>query len=322
MTIDELRAKLPDEEACRSYLEATIWRYGRVCPHCGGLKSWPIKGKTARTGLYECGECHLQFTVTTKTPMHATKLPLWKWILAIYYMIHSSKGVSSMYIAKWIGVRQKTAWRICHAIREMMDTSHESAPAISGIVELDEKYLGGKPRKEKDVVHKRGKGTSKQGILVMVERRGPVRAELINTDSHEEIAPLVERHVDKSAHLMTDQHKVYPQIAEKYAGHSYVNHGEQEFARGEVHNNTAESFNAHLERAKFGVFHRLSKKHLKRYLNEVAFRWNHRRQVSKKNGKTIMEPLPVLEQLRSLLGNAIWRQIRRTSNYGFRVCSI
>ncbi len=121
---------------------------------------------------------------------------------------------------------------------------------------------------------------------------------------------------------MTDQHKVYPQIAEKYAGHSYVNHGEQEFARGEVHNNTAESFNARLERAKFGVFHRLSKKHLKRYLNEVAFRWNHRRTVSRKNGKTVMEPLPLLEQLWSLLDNALWGQIRRTSGYGFRVCYI
>jgi transposase-like protein len=132
-----------------------------------------------------------------------------------------------------------------------------------------------------------GKGTNKQGILVMVERQGPVRAELINTDSHDEIAPLVERHVSKDSHLMTDQHKAYRQIAGEYAGHSYVNHSEQEFARGEVHNNTAKSFNAQLERVKFGVFHRLSKKHMKRYLNEVAFRWNHRRPVPRKNGKTV-----------------------------------
>lgn len=321
MTAEQLRKNLPDEKACRDFLESTIWKNGRVCPHCGCVESWPIKGRSSRPGLYECSGCRRQFTVTTKTPMHSTKLPLWTWILGMYYMVHSSKGVSSVFMARWLGITQKAAWKLCHAIREMMDTSHENVPAVGGVVEIDEKFLGGKPRKEKGVVNKRGKGTKKQGVLVMVERHGTVRAELIDSASIEDIRPHVERHVDKDSYLMTDQNPAYKSIAAKYAGHSYVNHGDEEFARGEVHNNTAESFNALLERAKYGVFHWLSKKHMKRYLNEVVFRWNQREPEENRNGKIVMKPLPVLTLLESLLGYAVWRQLRRTPNGGFRLCS-
>ncbi len=239
----------------------------------------------------------------------------------MYYMVNSSKGVSSVYMARWLGITQKAAWKLCHAVREMMDTSHEKSPAVGGVVEIDEKFLGGKPRKQKGVIHKRGKGTKKQGILVMVERQGVVRAELIENDSIEAIKPHVERHVDKKSYVMTDQNPTYRSVAKDYAGHSSVNHGNGEFARGEVHNNTAESFNALLERAKFGVFHWLSKWHLKRYINEVAFRWNHRRPVENGRGKTVMKPLPILEQLASLLDCAIKRQVRRCPLGGLRICS-
>lgn len=321
MTADKLRTMLPNEKACRRFLEEMIWKNGRVCPHCGCMESWAIEGPSARPGLYECSSCRLQFTVTTKTPMHGTKLKLWTWILGMYYMVHSSKGVSSVFMGRWLGVSQKTAWKLCHSIREMMDTSHENFPAVGGVVEIDEKFLGGKPRKEKGVVHKRGKGTRKQGILVMVERHGIVRAELIDSASIEDIRPHVERHVDKDSYLMTDQNPAYRSVAAKYAGHSYVNHSDDEFARGEVHNNTAESFNAQLERTKQGVFHWLSKDHMKRYINEIAFRWNHRLPEKNRKGKIVMKPMPVLTLLESLLGCAVWRGIRRTPNGSFRVCS-
>ena len=90
------------------------------------------------------------------------KLPLWKWLLAMYYMVNSSKGVSSIFLAKWVGISQKSAWKLGHAIRKMMDPGAELLPALSGIVELDEKYIGGKPRYEHGVKHKRGRGTQKQ----------------------------------------------------------------------------------------------------------------------------------------------------------------
>jgi hypothetical protein len=101
LSLDKLRKQFPDEGACRRFLEEAIWPEGRFCPHCGSLRSGPIHGRTARPGLYQCcePECRRQFTVTTKTPLHATKLPLWKWVLAIYFMLESSKGVSSVIMA-------------------------------------------------------------------------------------------------------------------------------------------------------------------------------------------------------------------------------
>jgi len=162
MNIDQLRAKFANESVCRQFFESIIWRHGRICPHCLCQKSYHICGASARPGLYECAQCKRQFTVTTKTPMHSTKLPLWKWLLAMYYMINSSKGISSVFLAKWVGISQKSAWKLGHAVREMMDPGAEILPPLSGMVELDEKYVGGKPRYQQGIKHKRGKGTDKQ----------------------------------------------------------------------------------------------------------------------------------------------------------------
>ena len=162
MNIDQFRKRFADESACRHFFKSILWRNGRYCPHCYCSKSYALSGQSVRTGLYECAQCKRQFTVTTKTPMHSTKLPLWKWLLAMYYIINSSKGVSSVYLGKWVGISQKSAWKLGHAVRKMMDPGSELVPALQGIVELDEKYIGGKPRYEHGVTHKRGRGTQKQ----------------------------------------------------------------------------------------------------------------------------------------------------------------
>ena len=161
MNIDQLRKRFSNEEACRWFFESVLWKQGRRCPHCYHLKSYRLSGKSARDGLYECSQCKRQFTVTTKTPMHSTKLPLWKWLQAMYYIVNSSKGISSVVLARWLGVTQTTAWKMGHAIRAMMDTGSEDTPLLDGIVELDEMYVGGDPVSQPGVVHKRGKGTSK-----------------------------------------------------------------------------------------------------------------------------------------------------------------
>lgn len=320
MNTDQLRARFPNENACRKFFESIIWRNGRRCPHCGFEKSYSICGKSSRQGLYECGRCKRQFTVTTKTPMHSTKLCLWKWLLVMYYMVNSSKGVSSVFMAKWVGVTQKTAWKMGHAVREMMDPGTENQPPLGGIVELDEKYLGGKPRYKVGVRYKRGKGTSKQCVFIAVERKGPVRSAPVASDNTSDLFPLVNQFVQKDAHLMTDQNHAYRKIGEQYAAHSWVNHSMKEFARGDTHVNTAESFSSILERAKQGVFHYLSKKHLTHYLNEISFRWDHRIPEEKvtKNGtkKTVMIPMPVMDMFHSLLTRALGRQVRRTINGG------
>lgn len=320
MNIDQLRARFPDEIACRRFFESIIWRNGRRCPHCDYETSYRLSGPSSRPGLYECGQCKRQFTVTTRTPMHSTKLPLWKWLLCMYFMVNSSKGVSSVFMGKWLGVAQRSAWKMGHAVRELMDPGSESQPPLDGIVELDEKYFGGKPRYQEAVTHKRGKGTDKQGVLVAVQRMGQARSALINSDKAEELRPWVQHFVDKDAHLMTDQNRAYQQIGKDYAAHSWVNHSAKEFARGDVHNNTAESFNSLLERAKQGVFHYMSQKHLKNYLNEIGFRWDHRTPTEKitkhGNKKTVLVSLPVIELLASLLNQAVGRQLRRARNSG------
>ena len=147
MTLDQLREHFSDEIACLTFFESVIWANGRSCCHCGHDKSYPLRGKTSRPGTYECARCKKQFRVTTKTPMHSTKLPFWKWLQGMYYIINSSKGIS-----------QPAAWKMGHAIREMMAPCGQ----LNGIVELDEKYIGGKPRPHDGKMHKRGRGTAKQ----------------------------------------------------------------------------------------------------------------------------------------------------------------
>jgi len=267
MNVERLRQHFPDERSCRAFFETILWPDGPVCPHCQGQKAWRIGGNSTREGLLECATCRQQFTVTTKTPFHATKLTLWMWIQAMYSLVNSSKGASSVYVANWLGVSQKTAWRMLHVLRLLMATHQHSIPKLSGIVELDEKYLGGKPRYQHGVKHKRGRGTAKSCVATAVQRQGPVKATPVVNDSLSQIKPFVEHRVSSQAHLMTDEHSVYRRLAPGFADHQTVNHGQKEFARGPVHNNTAESFNALLERAKQGVFHYMSQKHLQRYLD-------------------------------------------------------
>ncbi|BCS55027.1 hypothetical protein GSbR_18080 [Geobacter sp. SVR] len=243
--------------------------------------------------------------------------------MAMYFMINSSKGISSVYLAKWIGTSQKTAWKVGHAVRAIMASQADAMPGLAGIVELDEKYLGGKPRYQKDIKHKRGRGTAKSCVFVAANRDGQVRASVVANDSYAELAPRVNRFIDTTAGLMSDQLPVYQKVAEDYASHASVNHGAKEFVNGDVHNNTAESFNAILERVKQGVFHFLSKLHLQRYISEVVFRWNHRypaKEISK-NGvkKIIYKAKPILEQLQSLLMHAVGTQLRRSTVGGILI---
>lgn len=320
MNIDKLRQQFPNEEACRRFFESVLWNNTRCCPHCGCIKSYPLKSDCIRPGLYECAQCKRQFTVTCHTPMHSTKLDLWKWLLAMFLIVNSSKGISSVYLGKLVGISQKSAWKLGHAIRKMMEPDSEFHPRLKGIVELDEKYVGGKPRYQKGAVHKRGKGTDKQCVFVAVQRQGPARTTPVDSDSVAALEPVVDRFVNKSSHLMTDELKAYKKIGQRFDSHQSVNHGKKEYARGAVHNNTAESFSAIVERAKEGVFHYWSKDHMRRYLHEIEFRWNHREPKVQKTRKgklrIVMKPLPVIEMLASLLSSAPGRQVRRSSSGG------
>jgi hypothetical protein len=159
-------------------------------------------------------------------------------------------------------------------------------------------------------------------VLVAVERNGPVRATAVASDKICELFPPVNRFVDKSSHLMSDENHTFRALGNQFATHDWVNHSHKEYVRGNIHNNTAESFSSILERAKQGVFHYLSAKHLNRYLHEIGFRWDHRipqlKLTKKGDLKLVMKPIPIIKMLQSLLSQATGRQLRRSSNGGIR----
>lgn len=139
---------MPSEHHARVFLEGLVWSEDRYCPHCGSVRSVRLRGDRARPGLYQCreGECRRQFTVTTKTPLHGTRLDLRLWVCAMVLVLTSSKGLSSVVMAHLLGVNQKTAWKMSHAIRELMDDRHGEYPLLQGEIEVDEGYLGGAPK--------------------------------------------------------------------------------------------------------------------------------------------------------------------------------
>lgn len=320
MNLNQLRKQFPDENSCRQFFESALWPSGRICPHCGDRKSWVIRATSERSHRYECSKCNRQFTVTTKTPLHSTKLPLWTWLLAMYLIASSSKGIASTVLANIIGTSQPTAWKLGHCIRKMMSGSQD-APLLKGIVELDEKYLGGKPPIVAGKPNKRGKGTLKPELLIAIERNGPARAIPIESEKISDLQPLIDRTVCKSSHLMSDEHRSHMHIGKQFAAHSHVNHSRREYSRGEAHSNTAESFASMLERGRIGVFHKFSPQHLKRYLDEFSFRWDNRvptkRYDSKRSQpKTVMKKIPVMDMLVLMVFGSVGSGLRRTCHWG------
>ena len=321
MNLNQFRKQFPDEDCCRQFFESARWPSGRICPHCEHKESWVIKATDRRPQRYECCKCHKQYTVTTKTPLHATKLPLWTWLLAMYLIATSSKGIASTVLANFLGTTQPTAWKLGHCIRKMMAASQGDAPLLKGLVELDEKYLGGKPPLVEGKPNKRGKGTSKQALLIAVERCGPVRAEPIASEKVADLQPIIDRTLCKSSHLMSDEHRSHLCLGKQFAAHSHVNHSKREFSRGQAHSNTAESFSSILERGRIGVFHWFSPQHLKRYLAEFSFRWDNRvptkgYDTKRSKYKTVMKKIPVMDMLVLILFGSAGCGLRRTPHWG------
>jgi hypothetical protein len=211
------------------------------------------------------------------------------------------------------------------AIRTMMDDSH-GAP-LSGIVEIDLKYLGGAPKRRKDGQKaKRGKGTSKPRILIAVQRDDRMRATVVASERTKDIHAALAGVVAQPAVVYSDKDHTFLNVIRAFGiGHETVVHSAEEFVRGEVHSNTADGTGSMLERARMGVWHRMSRHHLQRYLDEIGFRWNCRlkRDCVSKSGRTrrIITTIPLPDMLSKLLYPAIGRQVRRIKNYGFRTLS-
>lgn len=280
MNLTVFMRRFATDDACRTHLESVRWPNGPVCPHCrSGDGAGPVGG---RPGFYRCWACGKQFSVTVGTPMHGTHLPLRLWYLAIYLVLASSKGISSVKLAEHLGVGQKTAWFLGHRVRAMLG-SGETMP-LSGIVEADETYIGGKARnrsKDAPKPEKKGRGTTKPMLFAAVERGGEARAKPITSARIDDIAPpLWTWTAGGGAILCSDELASYRWIGRKMLGHHAVRHARGEYARTagvvRAHVNTVEGFFGLFKRAIVGVWHRISGKHLHRYATEHEFRWNRR----------------------------------------------
>jgi transposase-like protein len=265
----ELIDRFGSEDACHDYLEGLRWPDGVKCPRCDSAKI----SRIAKRRQFDCDSCRYQFSVRVETLFHDSKLPLWKWFLAVYLMCESKKGISANQLKRTLGVSYKTAWYLCHRIRAAMQD--EGAALLSGTVEIDETYVGGK-------VSGRGRGYKQNKTMVMgaVERGGRIRLEAVTGKKglNKEIArKFVAKHVaDDAVFIYTDESVGYPDLTDWDTKHRRVTHSAHEWVRGDVHTNTVESAWSLFDRAVIGSYHKLSVKHLPAYLDEFAFRFNNR----------------------------------------------
>lgn len=275
LNLATMAAMFADETKAREWLESKRWPNGPTCPHCACLDHY----KLATAGRYKCKGCREQYTVRIGTILEESKVPISKWLMAIHLMTSSKKGVSSHQIARECGITQKSAWFLNHRIREAMK-QEPMASLLEGTVEVDECYVGGKPRKGTGP-HKRGMGTKKAPVIALVERDGDVRTFPLESINSGSMKKAVAENVSPDATINTDEGRWYMGIRDDDS-HKTVKHRIGEYARKEADGslttiNTAESFFALLKRGHFGIFHHLSKKHLHRYCTEFGFRWNHRK---------------------------------------------
>jgi transposase-like protein len=297
-----LKPQYQSEPAAREYLENLLWKDGPVCPHCGVIGEATKLNKNmsfethGRDGLHKCKGCGKQFTITVGTIFEDSHIPLHKWLLAFHLMCSSKKGVSALQIQRELFGEDetkkdkkgkprlkgsyRTAWFLCHRIRWAM-TQTPWAEKLSGVVESDETYIGGK-----------GKGSGKPGrpgveskktpVLALVQRGGDVRSFPIERATLKNIKPIIKEHVDPSTHLVTDEFPVYYHVRDSVAKHSEITHKTKQYARKDeggfnVTTNTVESFFALLKRSNYGIHHHMSRKYLGSYCAERDFVYNGRK---------------------------------------------
>jgi len=296
-TFDITNPIFTDKEAARLHLEHTRWPDGATCPHCGSFNVKELTGKSHRAGLRQCNEkeCRKQFTVTVGTVFERSKVPLNKWLLATHLLTASKKGMSAHQIHRMLGVTYKTAWFMCHRIREAM--VDDNPPPLGGkdkVIEADETYIGNKvsvkknkttrhyyrdPKTgEKKLLRVGGRGgfSNKYTVVSLVERGGNVRSFHVDKANGASIREILVRNADRQSKLMTDESNLYKTVGAEYDRHETVNHKAKEYVRGNVYTNTLEGYYSIFKRGMRGVYQHCGEQHLQRYVTEFDFRYNGR----------------------------------------------
>ena len=269
MNLLTLMDKYNSDETCREALEKIRWPHGPTCIRCGlvGVPKLPVGS------IYQCASCCYQFSVTAGTIMHDSHLPLRKWFLAIYFMCVSKKGVSALQLKRTLGIGSyRTAWYLCHRIREAMGNDPFTGPTLLGVVEVDETLVGGR---------KRNRGRAYKGnktwVAGAIQRGGNIRVERIPNIRRHTLHDFIHRTVkDEAEAIYTDELKSYLGIGDEDTRHEMVNHSAEQWVVGDVHTNGIEGVWSLLKRSIIGTFHKMSAKHLDRYLEELEWRFNNR----------------------------------------------
>jgi transposase-like protein len=285
MTVNLTDPIFTDEDKARAYFEAIRWPDGVTCCHCGNTNSariYPIAAnpaKKVRAGLYECQECHGQFTVRTGGVMESSHVSLTKWALAYRFMASSKKGMSAHQLHRSIGVTYKTAWFMWHRIREAM--REDVLPPMGGegkVVEADEAFLG--PGRDVFINGKgwqKARGSSgKRVIVTLVERGGISRSIHADKLDGATITQILADNVSRKSRLHTDESHLYKKPGASFSAHESVNHSAKEYAREDVTTNTVEGFFSIFKRGMTGVYQHCGEQHLQRYLDEFDFRYSNR----------------------------------------------
>ncbi len=259
------------DEKCRAYLEGLRWPDGLVCPSCQSTSVARVPSRNQ----YDCNSCRYKYSVLAGTIFHDTKLPLSKWFAAVYLMVESRKGISANQMKRTLSVSYKTAWYLCHRIRAAMGSVEK--PPLSGIVEADETYIiGGKRHDGRGSRNTRGPQADKTIVIGAMQRGGNIRLRVATTTDKRTLHGFLHDVADEAEAIYTDQHASYVGIADENTRHESVNHSKDEWVRGQVHTNTAESVWSLFQRSIIGSYHHINAYHMPAYLDEMEWRFNGR----------------------------------------------
>ena len=300
-----------DPEAARQWLETRLWPNGPICGHCGTVDE--ARALSSRPGTYQCNACRKQFTVTVGTVFERSHIPLNKWLMATFLFCASKKGISAHQIHRLLDITYKSAWFMMHRLREAMAPGGplDQLGGEGKFVEADASYIGGKER-NKHVGKRDPKkigGTGKMVVHTLVERGGRARSRHVPNVRGETLAPILFGEVDRKSALMTDTAGGYLHVGKKFARHEMVDHGADEYVRGDAHSNTVEGYFSILKRGIIGTYHHVSEAHLQRYLHEFDFRHSNRAKLG------VSDELRAERALKGIVGKRLtYRQTNAAAN--------